>query len=142
MFKYFCFFLCLSNTMPAQNLDQYRWENRLVLLLTPTTDNTILQEQLRIFAADPDGLTERKLQIIQLSPKQIRLGYDQAKGWKPSNSKLYQQYHTKNRSFEAILIGLDGGIKERDTKPFTLDRLYAWIDAMPMRRAEIQRKKN
>jgi hypothetical protein len=44
---------------------------------------------------------------------------------------------TKN--FEVFLIGLDGGIKIKQTKPITLEELYQKIDAMPMRRSELRK---
>ena len=128
--------------MHAQDIDQYRWESRLMLLLTSETDNNILKDQLSIFNADPEGLAERKLRIIQLSPAQVRYGFDDKKNWEPSKGRLYQQYHSKDQTFEAILIGLDGGTKLRETKPLNLDRLFAIIDGMPMRRAELRNKNN
>ena len=37
-----------------------------------------------------------------------------------------------------ILIGLDGGVKLRQTEMISLDKLFTLIDGMPMRRREIK----
>ena len=41
-------------------------------------------------------------------------------------------------TFEVVLIGLDGGIKLRQTKLVSLDKLFTLIDGMPMRRNELK----
>ncbi|MBT8185067.1 MAG: DUF4174 domain-containing protein, partial [Eudoraea sp.] len=38
--------------------------------------------------------------------------------------------------------GLDGGIKYRKTALLTMEELFSIIDSMPMRRAEMRKKKN
>ena len=43
--------------------------------------------------------------------------------------------------FEVVLIGLDGGVKLRKESPLSKEDLYAIIDGMPMRRAELNRKR-
>jgi hypothetical protein len=41
--------------------------------------------------------------------------------------------------FSAVLIGKDGGVKLRQTKPITSALLFATIDAMPMRQQEMRK---
>ncbi len=41
-------------------------------------------------------------------------------------------------AFEAVLVGKDGGEKLRSADPIGPDRLFAIIDAMPMRRQEMR----
>ncbi|MEO0341702.1 MAG: DUF4174 domain-containing protein, partial [Bacteroidota bacterium] len=55
--------------------------------------------------------------------------------------ELIQAYKKQKDSFLFILIGKDGGVKLRSTSVVPLDDLFALIDGMPMRRAEIRRKK-
>mgnify|MGYP000892552319 CR=1 FL=1 len=43
-------------------------------------------------------------------------------------------------NFEVILIGLDGGIKLRQTEVLTKEDLFNIVYAMPMRRSELSRK--
>ena len=42
--------------------------------------------------------------------------------------------------FEVILIGLDGGIKLQQTEVLKKEALFNIVDAMPMRRNELNRK--
>lgn len=41
------------------------------------------------------------------------------------------------RAFAVVLIGKDGGEKLRRSAPLATDELFAVVDAMPMRRAEM-----
>lgn len=141
MYKYVALsFLFVTTQMNAQSLDQYRWKNRLVVLIASSIDDPLLEKQLEIFRLDPAGLAERKLKVIQLSGGQIRYGFDEQSTWKKSENDLYQDLKSTDENFEAILLGLDGGEKLRDQKALTLDRLFAIIDAMPMRRSELRRQ--
>ncbi len=45
------------------------------------------------------------------------------------------------KSFSIILVGKDGGEKLRRTTPLPPDELFALVDAMPMRRAEMRESK-
>jgi len=45
------------------------------------------------------------------------------------------------KTFSIVLIGKDGGEKLRRTKPLTPAELFALVDAMPMRRAEMRESK-
>ncbi|OHX63799.1 hypothetical protein NH26_24710 [Flammeovirga pacifica] len=44
----------------------------------------------------------------------------------------------KRKDFEVVLIGLDGGVKLRQSTILSKKALYDKIDSMPMRRAELQ----
>ena len=58
---------------------------------------------------------------------------------KPDGIKwLKEEYNSRNTSFLVILIGKDGGVKIKDTKPLSSDRLFALIDGMPMRQQEMK----
>lgn len=141
MFKYaFIIFLLASNQMNAQNLDQFRWKNRLVLLLTDHADNPEVLNQLKIFESDLEGLKERKLKVIHLTSDQTKIWDTKTEVWSKSDGQLFQKYRKQDASFEMILIGLDGGEKLRKSLPISLDQLFAVIDAMPMRRWEIEDK--
>jgi hypothetical protein len=45
------------------------------------------------------------------------------------------------KTFSVVLIGKDGGEKLRRTTPLSPEELFAIVDAMPMRRAEIRERK-
>ena len=130
--------LFLSNTMNAQELVSYRWENRIVLIITNNEKAEKYQNQLELLAS-ASGLEERKLIIYRVMPNQFTLGLKDL-SWITS-SKLYEKYHSIDNGFEVILIGLDGTVKLRQTEILSTEKLFSTIDVMPMRRAELKRQK-
>ena len=118
----------------GQNLKKHQWIQR-VLIIT-SKDSNQLQQQIDLLTKDIKGLQERKLAIYQVTPE----GY--AKGTQRNNwtktTDFYQKIKRKKDGFEVILIGLDGGVKLRQTKLLTLDKLFTLIDGMPMRRQELK----
>jgi hypothetical protein len=71
------------------------------------------QQQMKLLNADTLGLKDRDIVI---------------KSYLPSSS------------FKIVLRGKDGGVKFTDTKLLPLAKLYAIIDAMPMRQEEMRIK--
>lgn len=132
--------LLFINTMNAQILKPYQWENRIVLILTNDENAEKYQKQLAVFQSDKAGLKDRKLVIGKVMPKQYCLGLDKS-NWVQS-PELYRDFHSKNTDFEVILIGLDGGVKLRQNEILNLEKLFATIDVMPMRQAELKNRKN
>ncbi len=129
----------MSN-LNAQDLSKHQWKNRLVLILTNDTTNTNYENQLKAFEAETEGMKERKLLVYHITPTQY-CTENENKKWHNS-SKLYTNYKQTNAPFEVILIGLDGRIKLTQNEVLTTDKLFAIIDGMPMRRAELRRKKS
>jgi len=118
----------------GQNLDQHQWKERILIITSK--DNNSLQQQLDSLRKDIEGLQERKLMIYQVTPE----GY--AKGIKKNNwtvtTDFYKEIKKEKKGFEVVLIGLDGGVKLRQTKLLTLEKLFTLIDGMPMRRQELK----
>lgn len=54
------------------------------------------------------------------------------------SGKLAENILDAKENFEIILIGLDGGIKIQQTKILTKEHLFNTIDAMPMRKNEME----
>ena len=130
-------FSCNNSPMNAQLLNDYRWENRIVLVMTNDETLETYQKQLQLLASSTE-MKERKLLICKVMPNQYTLGLDNFDWIK--TSELYRKFHSKNTDFEVILIGLDGGVKLRQTDILTTEKLFSTIDVMPMRRAELKRK--
>jgi Domain of unknown function (DUF4174) len=96
------------------------------LLLFGNKEEPLMKQQWQLLNKDSTGLAEREVHI-----KMIGLG-----------NGLYKQYDIDvNTSFTVILIGKDGGEKYRSARPITSTQLFALIDAMPMRRSEMQKQK-
>ena len=128
--------VCTLSQAKAQDIGQHRWQHRLVILLARDANHADLKAQLDVLSADPKGLEERKVFVYSVSPKKYRTG-TQVQRWN-TGAELYSTLHQKD-DFEFLLIGLDGGVKHRQNKIMTLKKLYALIDGMPMRRAEMKK---
>jgi hypothetical protein len=129
----------VNNQLSAQDIAAHQWQHRLIFVHTDDPDSDIFQEQLREFAKDTDGLQERKLEIYQFHAGAYRKGWQADADWTKSELDL-RNYFTEKNSFELVLIGLDGGVKMRQHEVLRLPELFAIIDGMPMRRAEMRRK--
>ena len=121
----------------AQDLSKHKWENRLILLITDDENNSTFKSQIAEFRKDLPGLEERKIIIYQVFPGEYKTGLNSDNKKKPA--RLYNDYKKTGSGFEVVLLGLDGGIKLQQNKLLQLEKLYATIDVMPMRRREIER---
>ncbi|WP_411893350.1 DUF4174 domain-containing protein [Winogradskyella sp. A2] len=120
----------------SQNLKDYKWKNRIVLIISNTEDSKIFKKQINALEKDLLELVERKIVLFKILPSKYQLN---SQKWKPSKN-LYSTYNTRNEAFKIILIGLDGGIKLNQNTFKTKSELFALIDGMPMRSAELRDK--
>ncbi|CAL2093004.1 DUF4174 domain-containing protein [Tenacibaculum sp. 190524A05c] len=138
--------LCVS-ILPAQNLDlsKFEWKNRVLLTVSNSNSSSLASEQMTVFNLNAKGFKERKLILFEIQPERYRkFTFNDISSiktdWKYSN-KPYLKYKSKKARFKALLIGLDGGIKNTKTnKIFTQADLFAIIDGMPMRKRELRKK--
>lgn len=116
-------------------LSLYQWERRIILVFADAGEDPHLQQQRSILAADPSGLEERHLDIIEIvGDETVTL-----RGGMRDAEQFRDAFRITKSDFTALLIGKDGGVKLRSNEPLSLtDILYPTIDAMPMRRMEMQ----
>ncbi|MDP5169171.1 MAG: DUF4174 domain-containing protein [Bacteroidia bacterium] len=131
----------MPHLSPAQDLATHRWEHRVLLVMVSDPSSPALLRQLAAWQSQAQGLKERKLVVYQLSPAQARMGLSPHGEWS-APSTLYASYKQQESGFEVVLIGLDGGVKERRTELLPCEELFAIIDGMPMRRAELRKEGN
>lgn len=138
-FKFSLILLLLLNisTIMGQQISDYQWKNRLVILLTDSLDRELYQLQLKDLKTDLPGLKERKILIITLTPNYQITGIDNE--IKKKADLNYKKLKKETDGFEVILVGLDGYSKLRQSKLLSHQELFAQIDRMPMRRDEIKK---
>lgn len=112
-----------------QTTNALRWQKRLLFVNTESREArkliTAWQQEFEM------ALEERKLLILQLTSD---------KQWTTQNQKTYLNAGIANEICRdsLYLVGLDGGTKFRDSiTAKSLNKLFDIIDAMPMRRAEL-----
>ncbi len=99
---------------------------RRVLLFGEKT-SPLLSQQWELLRKDSVGFKERDVQLQIV----------------PAGDPLYKTYQVSRKdTFTLILIGRDAGEKYRSSELTTSAQIFALIDAMPMRKAEVRRKKN
>ncbi|MEH3144592.1 MAG: DUF4174 domain-containing protein [Methylobacterium frigidaeris] len=108
----------------AASLDAYRWKARVLLVAAASADDPRLVEQRRIVAAAQRGTRERDLVVVE------------AVGAGAEAESLRRRFGLTGNDFRAVLVGKDGGAKLSAGEPIAAERLFATIDAMPMRREE------
>jgi hypothetical protein len=136
----FLFITFLSFQMNAQDLLKHQWEDRVLLLIAHNTNTPKFQNQLKTLQNQEKNLKDRKLVIYQITPSYYCQGvFSEENKW-TKRPELYQKMKTNDNTFEVILIGLDGGEKLRQNELLTIDKLFAIIDGMPMRRAKTENK--
>lgn len=124
-----CFILLIFLTainltaLRSQNLSDYRWKNRLVLLVGQPNDS-LLNAQQQIFKPVYKQVKERDLVILQLQ----------------NTALLKDQYKIKPNFKGVLLIGKDGGLKYKTSFTVQPQTIFTVIDGMPMRQAEMQKQ--
>ena len=96
------------------------------LLLFTQKDSKMAEKQLAIWKAAQPGIEERDLTITEVT----------------GNELLYKKYKVDRQTdFTLILVGKDGSEKLRTHSLLSNNKLFALIDAMPMRREEMRNTK-
>ena len=117
----------------GQDLGKHEWKDRVFIIASKKAEE--LNKQTKILQKDKDGLKKRKLKIYKVLPIKYSEGLEN-QNW-INDQLFYEKVKRKKNDFEVILIGLDGGVKLRQTEMISLKKLFTLIDGMPMRRREI-----
>lgn len=132
----FTFFFMI--TAGAQDLSSHQWQDRVLLVITDDISNVIFKKQLAELKQNKDKLKELKLVIYQVKQNSFRKGLDNGK-WQ-TGSQIFNEFIKPPSTFRIVLLGLDGGEKLNQAEFLTAEQLFAVIDVMPMRKAEIRKK--
>jgi hypothetical protein len=113
----------------AGPLDGYRDRARVLVLSAPDSGDAQLRAQRAALASVRAGVAERDLVVLE------------AVGSGAEARALRERLGLPADSFRAVLIGKDGGAKITEAAPIAPQRLFATIDAMPMRRTEMRERR-
>jgi hypothetical protein len=131
----------LTSTVHAKLLSPYLWENRILLIFAPANTDARTSQFTNY-------LTKRNCEVVD---RDIMIGKFvlNEPGWlngKPveagQSAELRKKYNIEDNRFAVLLIGKDGGEKYRLYEVPELDEIFALIDGMPMRQAEMQESPN
>ena len=125
----------------ADPLAPYRGDYRPLLVFSPPADPRLMIQSDALDAVHA-GLVERDqvvLIMVGTGARTIEMrGGAVTQGAAPDNEALRARFGVKAEEFAVILVGKDGGEKLRTDEVLSPIRLFATIDAMPMRRREMR----
>jgi len=133
-----CIILTGGTMLLGQDLKKHEWKSRQVLIHTSDLESDNYQRQMSILGEEQAGLDERKLLVYTFWKDKYRVGFGDAE-WKMAD-KGFSKWTNPDSGFEILLIGLDGSVKLRQDEAIDTETLFARIDAMPMRRQELNNK--
>ena len=124
-----------STTTMAQNIDSFKWKNRIILLKDSHFNSVKLQEQLKALQSNLEKLHDRDILIFVLTDEAV---FDTLKSKTKLQSRLIIEGFGLKDFQGLILIGKDGGLKLKESFVVSPSTICNLIDSMPMRRAELK----
>ena len=121
-----------SKPMPLeQTLREYRWKKRVLLLAAPTAEQADFKAQKALLNSEKTGMAARDFVVLEVLYNQLSAADQQF---------LAKKIGVLAPHFAAVLIGKDGGVKEKSRRPIPPAALFGTVDKMPMRREEMRRQ--
>lgn len=105
---------------------EYLWEKRPIVVFADSAEDPRFIRQMEIFDKEPELL--EALDIIVLTDTMAGEETDLRLALRP-------------RGFQLALIGKDGKVKLRKSRPWTVRELSRVIDKMPLRQQEIRQQR-
>jgi len=135
----FLFLLSLTMNQSTDPLSGYRWENRILLIFANEKEQSEVKNQLQHFKTHHAGLKERDLILFEVYGDK---GSGPEGTLESEEVDYLQSRFNPQGDYTIILVGKDGGEKLRQSKLLDHKKLFATIDAMPMRQSEMRRQGN
>ena len=114
-----------------EDLKRLKWSNRIILV----SSDEYLEQIVHQFESQSSGIIDRDILWFSFQDDYIQTNYsgEIAKGF---SSYINTRYFSEIKT-GVVLLGKDGGVKGVADE-LNLRELFALIDGMPMRRAEIE----
>lgn len=130
LFTLFLFiFMALPNASNSQGLADYKWENRIILLIDAEGES--FKEQLTVLKKHKAALEERDIIVLRYSDNKV-LDINGAK------STINPESIPAKNFTGLLLLGKDGGVKLKKKFVVQPDEIFDLIDGMPMRKSEMR----
>lgn len=120
----------------APDLGDYLWQRRPLLLFAPAASDPRLVETVRRIEASRCDFADRDMVLGLIVSEGTSTLDGQVVGTGQAR-RLFSEFGIGANTFSAVLIGKDGGEKLRVNGVPDLPAIYAVIDGMPMRSAEM-----
>ncbi|SEH49334.1 protein of unknown function [Rhizobium tibeticum] len=121
------------------SLEQFQWRNR-VLVVFADEKNARAARQENQLLANRDALQERDIVILKIAGGSVRVLFGAGENLDAAAIAGEVGDPTVGE-FAAFLVGKDGTVKLKVSEPITRGELFAIIDGMPVRAAEVAAEK-
>jgi hypothetical protein len=131
------------------DLEAHAWSERVVLVFAGSPTDPTLEAQRRAWGGRGEavvggeaaaGFAERDLVVYVVTPRAAAREDGAGRALLPPAPGLREEWGVGEEEFTVVLIGKDTGEKLRRVgAPLQPEELFATIDAMPMRQAEMRR---
>ena len=111
---------------PADRLATLVWKARPVVVLADSPDDPGFKAQMTALDAKAHALADYDIALLRVDR---------------SDPALRRKLGVPATGFAVVLIGKDGGVKERWREPVDPARILALIDTMPMRQDEARKRR-
>jgi len=124
-------------------LDDYRWENRPLLIFAPSAEDSTLAQQMETLQGHDEGFRDRDMVLLSVvADEASRLRSVPSDEGQPLTAvaaqRLRERFDVPRDGFRVVLVGKDGTEKRRETEPVATRAIFDQIDAMPMRQREMR----
>ncbi|WP_282164386.1 DUF4174 domain-containing protein [Cellulophaga baltica] len=123
-------FIFYSPIAMAQDISDFKWKNRVLLLIDTASNSKNIKQQIQAFEGQHTAFQERDI-IYFISTPKGSYGSDK----QLLNLSGLEKYRKKDFS-GLILLGKDGGIKLKEAFIVPAKTIISLIDTMPMRQSE------
>ncbi|QLG44303.1 DUF4174 domain-containing protein [Costertonia aggregata] len=119
----------------GQAFSDYKWKNR-ILLLVDSVKTDILTSQLEQFGKLEDEIQERDLIVFLVLKDRVAL--PNGKNSKIRAKEIYDVFDIESTFKGVALLGKDSGLKFKESFTVKPQRIFDFIDSMPMRKSEMK----
>ncbi len=134
--------IAIGNKAFAQGYNKHQWQNRVLIIETQSVNSSTYRSQIDVLDEVAMEMLDRKIVLYQIEAEQeyfTDYQNGQINKIKLSSSQRLNSDQRQKSPFNFTLIGLDGSIKLSRSSMVSTQELFALIDAMPMRKAEIKK---
>ena len=120
----------------AYDLGRHEWQDRLLVYAAASAEDSQLASLRDRIAAQRDAIVERHLRVFELLPDRGSVDGEPLSA--DDVRSLREQFAIAGDDAVMLLVGKDGGVKDRAALDAPLERFFVLIDGMPMRQREMR----
>lgn len=128
-----------AQAQSAGPLSDLQWKKRVVLLFAKSRSDAGLDKQVDLLREVRPDMSERDIIVMRTAGSEETravIGYTSLRSG--TGRQLRAKYKPSERGLTVILLGKDGGEKQRWNRVVRPEELFQTIDAMPMRQREMR----